>query len=162
MSTTKRSTSAEREQPPAPVREEQMYEVTVPHGLAEGQTFLADVGGVRMSVEVPPGIHAGDKVRVAAPPSYEGRPLSDEEMAQRLQQEEYVNASGGRSRLWRRDRHADPILVTAPPGTVLVETEHVSPAGLFCCLLTCPFIFPFNLLGLLFTERRLTPVRVSP
>merc|ERR1712093_8584 len=39
----------------------------------------------------------------------------------------------------------------------MVEVEEISPAGWLCCILTCPFIFPFNFLGLCMTERRLVP-----
>merc|ERR1711904_171615 len=40
----------------------------------------------------------------------------------------------------------------AVPATVyyqpvdMVEVEEVSPVGWMCCILTCPFIFPFNFL----------------
>jgi len=147
--------------------EEEMFEVTVPPGLTAGDSFIADVAGVQMSVQVPLGVSGGEKVRVAAPPSYtaQGRQLTDEELAQRIQQEEVAAAAGTSARARycrRRGRHEDPALLAAPPGTVLVETEHVSPGGLLCCLIGCPFIFPFNLLGLLFTERRLTAVPVQP
>merc|ERR1711998_726849 len=54
----------------------------------------------------------------------------------------------------------------AVPATVyyephLVEVEEISPAGWLCCILTCPFIFPFNLLGLCMTERRLVPAHAT-
>merc|ERR1712227_861429 len=58
---------------------------------------------------------------------------------------------------------APPPAPRAVPATVyyqpvdMVEVEEVSPVGWMCCILTCPFIFPFNFLGLCMTERRLVP-----
>jgi hypothetical protein len=140
----------------------------VPPGLTAGDTFIADVNGVQMSVQVPPGVSGGESVRVASPsqatPSVaaQGRPLTDEELARQLQEEEDRQVTGSTgSRRWRRSRRGDVLLINPPPGYVLVEQDVVSPAGVMCCVLTCPFIFPFNFFGLLFTEKRLVPVRIS-
>merc|ERR1712137_618525 len=43
----------------------------------------------------------------------------------------------------------------------MVEVEEISPAGWLCCILTCPFIFPFNFFGLCMTERRLVPANAA-
>lgn len=141
-----------------------LYEVVVPPGLKAGDEFIAEVGGVQMNVVVPPNVHGGESVRVLAPAPGDvpqGRPVSDEELARQLQAEEdrHSGATGTRWR-GRRARAGDVLLVQPPPGHVLVETDVISPAGIMCCVLTCPFVFPFNLLGLLFTEKRLVPVRV--
>ncbi|KAJ1618768.1 hypothetical protein T492DRAFT_1090489 [Pavlovales sp. CCMP2436] len=139
--------------------EAQLYEVVVPPGLSSGDTFIADVNGVQMNVIVPPNVSGGDSVRVALPA--QGRPISDEELARQMQAEEEQQAFGTHARGRRvRDGMGDVLLVQAPPGHILVEERYVSPAGIFCCVLTCPFLFPFNFLGLLFTEKRLVPVRV--
>lgn len=142
----------------------EMYEVVVPAGLNAGDFFVADVGGTQMSVQVPEGVRGGMSVRVAAPsstaaPVSQGRPLTDEEIARQLQDDELRHAGlGDNARRWHFARPGDEILLSAP--AVLVEQDVVSPAGFLCCILTCPFCFPFNLLGLLLTEKRLVPVRV--
>lgn len=137
-----------------------LYEVVVPPGLNPGDEFIAEVGGVQMNVQVPPNVHGGQSVRVVAPSANvaQGRPVSDEELARRLQEEE-ARQFGAGSRIG--GGQAQALLMQAPPGHALVETEVISPAGILCCVLTCPFFFPFNLLGLLFTERRLVPVRIA-
>mgnify|MGYP003977141793 CR=1 FL=1 len=30
--------------------------------------------------------------------------------------------------------------------------ERISQEGIFCCIITCPFIFPFNLMGLFWRD----------
>jgi hypothetical protein len=135
------------------------YEVVVPPGLSPGDEFIADVNGAHMNVVVPPAVRGGDTVRLQ-----QGRPISDEELASQLQADE--DRQAGLGTRWRGRRGSagevmgGALIVQAPPGHILVEETFVSPAGLFCCVLTCPFFFPFNLLGLCFTEKRLVPVRV--
>ena len=144
----------------------EMYEVVVPAGLVGGDTFVADVGGTQMSVQVPEGVRGGMSVRVAAPsstaaPVSQGRPLTDEEIARSLQDDELRQAGlGADGRRWHSARPGDETLLQAPDGHLLVEQDVVSPAGFLCCILSCPFCFPFNLLGLLLTEKRLVPVRI--
>lgn len=147
-------------------KQSEMYEVVVPAGLVSGDTFVADVGGTQMSVQVPEGVRGGMSVRVAAPstaaPISHGRQLTDEEIARSLQDDELRQAGlGANGHRWHFARPGDEILLQAPPaGHVLVEQEVISPAGFLCCILSCPFCFPFNLLGLLLTEKRLVPVRI--
>jgi hypothetical protein len=147
-------------------KDAEMYEVVVPVGLASGDTFVADVGGTQMSVQVPEGVRGGMSVRVAAPstaaPVSQGRQLTDEEIARSLQDDELRQAGlGGNGRRWHSARPGDEILLqTPPPGHVLIEQDVISPAGFLCCILSCPFCFPFNLLGLLMTEKQIVPVRI--
>ncbi|KAG8466312.1 hypothetical protein KFE25_002068 [Diacronema lutheri] len=140
-----------------------LYEVVVPAGLNPGDQFIADVNGVQMNVSVPPNVRGGETVRVHAPtlgPVPQGQPVGDAELARQLQAEEDRRSARTGAR-WR-GRGRDVLLVQPPPGHVLVETDAISPAGIMCCVLTCPFVFPLNLLGLLFTEKRLVAVPIVP
>ena len=44
-----------------------VYELNVPFGVYPGQTFVADVGGQRMMIQVPPGVPPGGLIQVPGP-----------------------------------------------------------------------------------------------
>ena len=52
-------------------------------------------------------------------------------------------------------RHNDEVSTQTDNNETLEEIyleERISDEGIFCCIITCPFIFPFNLLGLFFKD----------
>jgi hypothetical protein len=91
----------------------------------------------------------------------QGLQLTDEEIARTLQDDELRQAGLGNGRRWQYARPGDETLLQTPPAEHgFVEQDVISPAGFLCCILSCPFCFPFNLLGLLLTEKQLVPVRI--